>query len=387
MTLTRRTAPGNAGQHQAEQLTPARAVTGMAETGARGQARRRPLLKRLSRLVTSKTDHPNELDATRAKLAQLIQLAEIEQQTAQNGPARILNEHSGKGATREAAVNRKIAELESELGLAREELIFRENQNCSLQTSLDLVISENARLSRHLTESNSAVKEARSLLLQSKTALAAAEAERNKLAFAIVRANEDRETEASGLNAHLRAMSSRAVAAEKMLALARQNLLARSEAKSASEYKPSDEISVRIATEKTPEPLRDSLDNKERKIRELEQLCCELTEGASKLLKTFDGRNTALTRAEEQIRLLDERCAHLEAKANLTNSEETIEKLNSTQRVDRVEPAVLEGDFTKARSRCAGRSRSNNSVRKINKNPEQAVIRPTEGLLDRTISF
>jgi chromosome segregation ATPase len=144
---------------------------------------------------------------------------------------------------------------------------------------------------------------------------------------------------------------------------------------------------VRIATEKTPEPLRDSLDNKERKIRELEQLCCELTEGASKLLKTFDGRNTALTRAEEQIRLLDERCAHLEAKANLTNSEETIEKLNSTQRVDRVEPAVLEGDFTKARSRCAGRSRSNNSVRKINKNPEQAVIRPTEGLLDRTISF
>jgi chromosome segregation ATPase len=56
--------------------------------------------------------------------------------------------------------NSRIAELENALDVAHDELIILENQNLSLQTSLDLIAVENTRLSLRLTESQAVATKA-----------------------------------------------------------------------------------------------------------------------------------------------------------------------------------------------------------------------------------
>jgi regulator of replication initiation timing len=125
------------------------------------------------------------------------------------------------------AAKKRIAELESELGAAREELVRRDNENRSLQTSLDLIASENARLGARLAENVAAVDQGRSDVERTKAALAAAEAERDTLASAIDEAKRTRDAEAAALNPYLDVMSSRAAAAERLLEDTRQSLAAK----------------------------------------------------------------------------------------------------------------------------------------------------------------
>jgi hypothetical protein len=61
-------------------------------------------------------------------------------------------------AARAASADKRVTELEDELGLAHERLILEENENYSLQLSLDLTISENSRLSSQLAESERQVQ-------------------------------------------------------------------------------------------------------------------------------------------------------------------------------------------------------------------------------------
>jgi chromosome segregation ATPase len=113
-----------------------------------------------------------------------------------------------KGA---AAAEQRISELKGELQTLQEERTHWENEACSLQGSLDLLISENARLSRCLAESAAAAQ-------QKKAALIAADAELNKLDFAFNDANERRQTEVDTLHNRLQAVSASTVIAEKRVA-------------------------------------------------------------------------------------------------------------------------------------------------------------------------
>jgi hypothetical protein len=61
-------------------------------------------------------------------------------------------------AARAASADKRVAELEDELGLTHERLILEENKNYSLQLSLDLTTSENARLSSQIAESERQVR-------------------------------------------------------------------------------------------------------------------------------------------------------------------------------------------------------------------------------------
>src|SRR5271167_4515795 len=56
-----------------------------------------------------------------------------------------------------ADLEQQVAKLECELAWVREELVLRENENCSLQTSFNLLESENTQLSRHLSERDAAI--------------------------------------------------------------------------------------------------------------------------------------------------------------------------------------------------------------------------------------
>jgi hypothetical protein len=61
-------------------------------------------------------------------------------------------------AARTASADKRVAELVDELGLSHERLILEENENYSLQLSLDLTISENSRLSSQLAKSECQVQ-------------------------------------------------------------------------------------------------------------------------------------------------------------------------------------------------------------------------------------
>ena len=104
--------------------------------------------------------------------------------------ARLPNERREPLAVQAEATDWRIAKLEDELSSANEKLAILENQNHSLQTSLDLIVSENLRLSRCLTESEARVDKARSQIDRIRTVLKAAEAERRMLRAKIDARNE-----------------------------------------------------------------------------------------------------------------------------------------------------------------------------------------------------
>jgi hypothetical protein len=165
-------------------------------------------------LDTGKDELANELEQMRASLAEreasLIRAkqwikylaergVELEQQVArQVDTPPIRKEDIEALAAQSAAADKQAVELEVELGSARQELVRQGHQNRSLQTSLNLIVTENSRLSLRLTESEAALD----------------------------KAYDKCRSEINTLNTLLEATLSRAIAAEKMLVELRQSSLA-----------------------------------------------------------------------------------------------------------------------------------------------------------------
>jgi chromosome segregation ATPase len=84
-------------------------------------------------------------------------------------------------AAKAKAAEERIAELEAKLDTALERIAFQDNENQSLQMSLDLTVSENLCLSNRLSESDAKLKEISTELEQLKTS----EAERIKLSSVV----------------------------------------------------------------------------------------------------------------------------------------------------------------------------------------------------------
>lgn len=104
--------------------------------------------------------------------------------------AQLPNERTETKAAQAAAADKRIAQLDEQLGLARERLVILENLNHSLRTSFDLIVKENSRLAYRLVESDAAVNKAHSRIDQMKKVLRAAELEIENLAAAISAGNE-----------------------------------------------------------------------------------------------------------------------------------------------------------------------------------------------------
>jgi len=253
------------------------------------------------------------------------------------------------------AVDRRIVKPEDELGFAREEIVHLKNENRSLERSLDLLVGENSRLDCCLSEKDTAIQailtadnETRSQLEQMKTALLATEAERDKRIVADNDTNESRQIEINMLYTRLEAMSARAVAAEKLLADARQSWLVHIEENSVAQRKIADATEACDGAEKEIERLRDSLVSKDFQLQELERSRSTLIASTDMLLAAFKKRDMALLRSEERIKMLTERVAQLEAEMKLASQRE-IEQLNSQLRRAWAERAITK-DVGKAAS-------------------------------------
>ncbi len=90
-------------------------------------------------------------------------------------------------------------------------------------------LNETARLTRRLTESENTLTATRAQLGKVEASFAEAYAERGRLSAALDESKEAHQAERNSLNMRLDALQSRAATAERLLAEARQNLLARTE--------------------------------------------------------------------------------------------------------------------------------------------------------------
>jgi hypothetical protein len=320
------------------------AVKRTAMTAAE-QARQRPLLKLVARespslgaefqytLETKEIEPSNESEQVRPALAKFK--GEVAQESAAE---EMLIERLEILVAETPVVDKGVVELAEEVSSARETLLFRENENRSLQASLALLVSENSRLSHQLAESHSAIDRARSQLVQKTTALTMAEAESNKLAAAVDKANETPSTKANIPKTDLEETSSSAIAEAELWL----SLLARTEMNRTAERKAADAIVARKKADTKLALLQNSLEVKDRQVHELEQSRSTLIEITDTLLKTVKMRDTALLRAEERIKLLIQQVAQREVGTNLANGWGTNGKINSQQSCESKEDAATD---------------------------------------------
>jgi crescentin len=193
-----------------------------------------------------------------------------------------------------------------------------------LQGKLDVVAAENARLSHGATARDVVLGDARARIEFLATALSAAEAECTRLTAERGSVREMLESKSKAINARLEAMSARAVTAEKLLAEARERLLARIVETDAFRQRAADAKAAGNQAYAKNRQLEDALCLWQCQVDELKRSHSALLEATKELLETFQERDRALTSAEEQIKCLAERNAALEAGASRADGRDTL---------------------------------------------------------------
>ena len=194
-----------------------------------------------------------------------------------------------------------------------------------LQGKLDAVAVENARLSQGATARDVVLGDARARIEFLETALSAAEAECTRLTAERGSVREMLESKSKAINARLEAMSARAVAAEKLLAEARERLLARIVETDAFRQRAADAKAAGNQAYAKNRQLEDALCLRQCQVDELKRSHSALLQATKELLETFQERDRALTSAVEQMRCLAERNAALEAGASRADGRDTLD--------------------------------------------------------------
>ena len=267
------------------------------------------------------------------------EVAELRKQIAvKETAAKMLNERVRRLTAEGTARDKHIAELEAQLLAAREDLTHRENENRSLQTSLDLSVVEGARLSGRLWDSGVESDTLRTRLDTLKATLLASEAERDRLKVAMQQAGDLHRIEADALNSQLEAMVAQTAAAETMLADTRKSLAARVEERNEANRKAASTTRERDVAAALLGELKGKLQAKDRQIRELDESRTKLMAQTGSLLEAFQARATALAEAEAKASALARQIDGAELKSML--AERQVESL--TAKLQRHETALAE---------------------------------------------
>jgi hypothetical protein len=226
---------------------------------------------------------------------------------------------AGEGA---AKPSDKLSESQqSELRVARERL----------QKKLETATAENARLVRAATERDRVLADARTRVEYLEAALAAAEAECGRL-----------KGEAAGAREKHQAETSRAVTAEKLLAEARERLLARIIEIDAVRQRVAQANAASGAAYDRQYQLEDALCLQHKRFEELERSQSKLAEATKVLLQRFRDRERALLVADEKIKALAERNAWLEAAKDRAGSPNQRGRETPQSRLEEAADATLQ---------------------------------------------
>jgi chromosome segregation ATPase len=260
--------------------------------------------------ATSEADLAHELEVASARIAGLERRLGQETTATQT-----LREHVQLLAQQFDAAELRAAEMETELAAAQDRAARHDNESQSLQTSLDLAMAENARLSQRLELSDCALEDACAELARQQAACAKATGERSKLAGEVFAANGKRLNETTELKDQLETMSARALTAERLLTDARECLQARITENGVTERSLAEMTAAHRDADNQIKQQQDLLCVKQCQLNELDQSRQELVAAMNALLKACQNRETALTQAEDKIEALTGRIAQLEAEA------------------------------------------------------------------------
>jgi crescentin len=313
---------------------------------------------RLGRDLESALQNAHGLEDEKAKLAGEISAVRtamamlVKQLGDETGNVRVLSEEKRILVERTDASDKRIVEMEAEVAHARERLTLLQNDKDTLEAALDRKLAESSRMSRRLTESESALSDSRSRLRQIESNLAVAESERNRLAAACDEANEQRQSEVYALELKLDALRSHADAAEKLAAGVRQSLVTRTEELRSAETKLSEVVVARGQADKKAAQLSVAGEGWEQQTKKLEQTVAELTERYKIVSETLTANESSLVHAREKIKSLIAQVEQIQqdADANRAKTEEDIVQLNATIEHERCERALAEGALEQARS-------------------------------------
>jgi hypothetical protein len=289
-----------------------------------------------------------------------------------------------------AAAVRRV--LEGELRAAREGLLQSQNENRSVRASLDLVVSDNSRLFRRVTDSDNAADRARCQLEQIKTALTItltkAQVEYNNLVAAANEEKKKRQAEIDAVNTCLEAMSSRVVTAEKLLEEARQSWLVHIGESSEAERNVADVTGARDAAINKLKLLQNWLQIKEGEAQDHERARLRAVESSNASPKGFKTHAAALARAKKRISFLADRVAQLEAEARLAENKNKIDERNSPPQLELIERVFVEDARQKVQANFAKPLCELNACVGHNcKYSGEAQLLSTETLLANTITF
>jgi chromosome segregation ATPase len=370
-------------QQQAARLVATHTANGTTVVAAAEHARRSRLLNRDMAEIdvagkTRETELAKELEFARAKIAGLERRMAHETATAL-----ALGEQLQVVTAQSEVADNRLVELET----AHEELVRRDIENRSNQTSLELTIGE---LSRRLAEKDAALDQARAGREYLESALSAAEAECTRLTRDVIERGEKRRAELHTLNVDLEAMTSRAVTAETLLADSRECLLARVTESEAAERRLADATVACKEADGQIKKLQDAFRLQQRRVEDLERARLQLIEAADMLRNSLQTRDTALIRAEEKIKFLNKRITQLETEAIRGESRSEAEIVGSGPQCERVDRPHAEDEREQDRRRWAELARELPRLvllKHSRRHSEEPPMRATAALLESTIAF
>lgn len=300
----------------------------------------------LNTLETNKTDFSIEIAAARA------QIAELETNLAQRtGECLALREENRRFDERLVATEKRAIALESDLAAARQRLLVAEDEKRAQQAMLDKSSTETARLSRKLAEANASLSAVQSRLRQMEETVNEGNIERARLVTTIDEVNERHERDRTSQTMRFDSMQARTATLEKVVADARELLLARAEQIREYDRRMADIGAERDAIHERASNLQAALIEIESRFKEADQTRSTYMERNETLARAFTAKEAALKHAEEANISLIDRVRTLET-ARATEKQGTdqkIETLEATLRREKMARAVAEGALETAR--------------------------------------
>ncbi len=300
----------------------------------------------LHTLETTKTDFSIELAAGRA------QIADLESNLAQRtGECLALRDENRQLDERLVATEKRAISLESDLTAARQRLLIAEDEKRAQQSLLDKASVEAARMSRKMTETDASFNAAQGRLRHAEAAINEGNIERARLVTTLDEVNERHERERSSLNIRYNSLQARAATLEKVVADARELLLARAEQIREYERRNGEVAAERNGLQERVSVLQAVLIELESKYKEADQTRTAYMERNTTLARAFTAKEAALTRAEDVNASLADRIAALEAAraGEKQTTEQKITELDAALRREKLERAVVEGALATAR--------------------------------------
>ena len=300
----------------------------------------------LHTLEATKTDFTIDLAAARA------QIADLESNLAQRtGECLALREENRRLDERLVAVDKRVIAIESDLAAARQRMLVLEDEKRAQQVLLDKAGVEAARLQRKLTETEASFNAVQGRLRHAEAAINEASIERARLVTTLDEVNERHERERTGQNMRYDSLQTRSATLEKVVADARELLLARAEQIREYERRNGEISSERNTLHERVSSLQASLIQSESKYKEADQTRTAYMERNGALARTLTAREAALAEAKDSEATLADRLATLEAE--LANARQAAEhKINELELAlgrEKLERAVVEGALQTAR--------------------------------------